>query len=107
MKGENLGEFEELILLAVRELGEAAHSSSIQTLLAQKANREVTLGAIYSALDRCQRKGLADSWLSETTGRRGGRPKRHYSTTEEGTEALRESRRIRDRLWHAGAESVP
>ena len=88
-----------MILLAVRQLGEQAHSSSIQTLLARSASREVTLGAVYSALDRCQRKGLADSWLSETTGPRGGRPKRHYGLTPDGEAALQESRRIREGLW--------
>lgn len=99
IKGQHMGEFEELILLAVRQLGEHAHSSGIQTLLARRANREVTLGAIYSALDRCQRKGLAESWLSESSGARGGRPKRHYRVTPEGEASLLESRRIREGLW--------
>lgn len=107
MKGERLGEFEELILLAVRQLGDEAHSSSIQTVLAEEAGREVTLGAIYSALDRCQRKGMADSWLAEPTAERGGRAKRHYAVTDEGEEALRKSRRVRERLWRAAAEGAP
>lgn len=99
MKGERLGEFEELVLLSVRQLGEEAHGSAIQEVLAERADREVTLGAIYAALDRAQRKGLADSWLGEPTAVRGGRAKRHYAVTPEGLEALEESRRIRDRLW--------
>lgn len=107
MKGERLGEFEELILLAVRGLGEEAHSSSIQTVLAETARREVTLGAIYSALDRCQRKGMADSWLAEPTAEPGGRAKRHYALTEEGEEALRQSRHIRERMWHTAPEGAP
>ena len=99
MKGERLGEFEELVLLCVRQLGDQAHGSGIQALLAQVAGREVTLGAIYAALDRVQRKGLADSWLGEPTPERGGRAKRHYAVTPAGEEALRESRLIRERLW--------
>jgi DNA-binding PadR family transcriptional regulator len=99
VKGERLGEFEELVLLSVRQLGEEAHGSMIQEVLAERADREVTLGAIYAALDRAQRKGLADSWLGEPTAVRGGRAKRHYAVTPEGLEALEESRRIRDRLW--------
>jgi DNA-binding PadR family transcriptional regulator len=99
MKGERLGEFEELVLLCVRQLREDAHGSNVQSLLAEEAGREVTLGAIYAALDRAQRKGLSESWLGEPTPERGGRAKRHYAVTKEGEAALRESRMIRERLW--------
>ena len=99
MKGERLGEFEELVLLAVRRLGEEAHAAAVQEVLAREAEREVTLGAIYTALDRSQRKGLAVSWLGEPTPERGGRAKRHYRLTEPGLEALRENRLVRDALW--------
>lgn len=99
MKGERLGEFEELVLLCVRQLGDDAHGASVQALLAERGDREVTLGAIYAGLDRAQRKGLAESWLGEPTATRGGRAKRHYAVTAEGEDALRESRRIRELLW--------
>ena len=99
MKGERLGEFEELILLSVRQLGEEAHGAAIQAVLAERAGREVTLGAIYAALDRAQRKGFAESWLGEPTAVRGGRAKRHYAVTPDGIDALEESRRVRDLLW--------
>lgn len=99
MKGERMGEFEELVLLCVRQLGKDAHGASLQALLAGRGNREVTLGAIYAALDRAQRKGLAKSWLGAPTATRGGRAKRHYAVTLAGEEALRESRRIRELLW--------
>ena len=105
MKGERLGEFEELVLLAVRQLGDEAHGSNVQALLAEQAGREVTLGAIYSALDRAQRKDMADSWLGQPTAERGGRAKRHYAVTEVGEEALRESRQVRERLWSEAAPS--
>lgn len=107
MKGERLGEFEELVLLSVRQLGEEAHGSSIQEVLAERADREVTLGAIYAALDRAQRKGLADSWLGEPTATRGGRAKRYYAVTPGGLAALEESRRIRDQLWARPGEAHP
>ena len=107
MKGERLGEFEELVLLAVRQLGEEAHGAAIQGVLAQSAGREVALGAIYAALDRTQRKGLADSWLGEPTAVRGGRAKRHYRVTREGELALEESRRVRELLWAAPAAARP
>ncbi|HZD06552.1 MAG TPA: PadR family transcriptional regulator [Longimicrobiales bacterium] len=107
MKGERLGEFEELVLLSVRQLGDAAHGSAIRDVLAERAGREVTLGAIYAALDRAQRKGLADSWLGEPTPVRGGRAKRHYAVTPQGLDALEESRRIRERLWAQPGEARP
>jgi len=99
MKGQRLGEFEEVVLLCVRHLGKEAHGSGIQALLAETAGREVTLGAIYAALDRAQRKGLADSWLGQPTAKRGGRAKRHYALTASGEDALLESRQVRERLW--------
>ena len=99
MKGERLGEFEELVLLCVRHLGEDAHGVGIQSALAELAGREVMLGAIYAALDRTQRKGYTNSWLGEPTPTRGGRAKRHYAVTVHGEEVLRESRRVREGLW--------
>lgn len=106
MKGERLGEFEELVLLAVRQLADEAHGSNIQMVLSDEADREVTLGAIYAAMDRAQRKGLADSWLGEPTPERGGRAKRHYAVTEAGEEALEASRAVRERLWDMAAEGA-
>lgn len=100
MKGKRLGEFEELVLLCVRQLDREAHGSGIQTLLAEVAAREVTLGAIYAALDRIQRKGLAESWMGEPSAHRGGKARRHYAVTAKGEAALRESRLIRERLWN-------
>lgn len=106
MKGERLGEFEELVLLCVRGLGRKAYGSSIQTLLAEHSGREVSLGAIYSALDRAQRKGLVRSWLGEPTAAVGGRGKRHYAVTGEGEAQLKESRTLRERLWATIPEAV-
>jgi DNA-binding PadR family transcriptional regulator len=106
MKGKRLGEFEELVLLCVRQLDTEAHGSGIQALLAEVAGREVTLGAIYAALDRIQRKGLADSWMGEPSAHRGGKARRLYAVTPQGEAALRESRLIRERLWNpTGATS--
>jgi len=99
VEGERLGEFEELVILCVKGLGEEAYGTAIQTALAEEGDREVTLGAIYSALDRAQRKGFIDSWLGEPTAKRGGRAKRHYAVTAEGDEALRHTREIREQLW--------
>jgi DNA-binding PadR family transcriptional regulator len=102
MKGDYLGEFEELVLLAVRTLGDDATGSSIQELLVQQAERRASLGAIYAVLDRGHRKRLVESWLGEPAPVPGGRSRRHYALTDRGEAALRESRRVRDALWRAG-----
>jgi DNA-binding PadR family transcriptional regulator len=102
MKGDNLGEFEELVLLAVRARGEDATGATIQEELERRAGRAVALGAIYAALDRGERKGLVTSWLGEPQRRPGGRRRRHYAVTKQGERALSESRRVRESLWHAG-----
>lgn len=106
MKGDNLGEFEELVLLAVRGLQAEATGAGIQELLARQARRRPALGAIYAALDRAQRKGLIRSWLGEPTPVAGGRARRHYGVTPEGESALRETRRIRERLWEEAPKAA-
>jgi DNA-binding PadR family transcriptional regulator len=102
MKGDYLGEFEELVLLAVRTLGADATGSRIQELLELEADRRASLGAIYAVLDRGHRKRLVESWLGKPAPVPGGRSRRHYALTEAGEAALRESRRVRDALWRAG-----
>ncbi len=92
-------QFEELTLLCVRQLGPEAHGAGVQRALTEQGGYEVTLGAIYAALDRAQRKGMTKSWLGEPTAARGGRAKRHYAVTPKGEEALRMSREIREHLW--------
>ena len=72
MKGERLGEFEELTLLAVLALGERAYGVPVQELIEQEAGREVTLGAVYAALERMECKGLLRSSLSDAIAERGG-----------------------------------
>jgi DNA-binding PadR family transcriptional regulator len=99
VKGERLGEFEELVLLCVRQLGDDAYGAAIQEMLRVSAGREVTLGAIYAALDRTVRKGLAKSWMGDPAPVRGGRAKRFYALTAEGEQALLETRIIRELLW--------
>lgn len=102
MKGERLGEFEELILLAIRARADDASGLGVQAALEQGTDRRVSLGAIYSALDRLARKGMVTSWLGDPTPVRGGRRKRYYALTDVGLEQLEAARRVRDRLWKAG-----
>jgi DNA-binding PadR family transcriptional regulator len=99
MTEPRLREFEELVLLSVLIASPEAHGPSLQKVLAAEAGRDVSLGAIYTALERLTKKGLVSSELGEPTPVRGGRRKRHYTLTERGLEVVREARRIRERLW--------
>jgi PadR family transcriptional regulator PadR len=94
-----LREFEELVLLSVLAAGPEAYGAAIQRVLDQEARRAVTLGAIYTALDRLTRKGLVRSEMGEPTPVRGGRRKRHYEVTPAGLEQVAAIRRVRERLW--------
>ena len=99
MSGTHLREFEELVLLAVLVAGPDAYGASLQEVLDAEAGRAVSLGAIYTALDRLARKGLVSSELGEPTPVRGGRRKRHYEVTSMGLEEVKAIRRIRARMW--------
>ncbi len=113
MRGTNLREFEELVLLSVRMNDEDASGNTIQRILDVEAGRAVSIGAIYTALDRLARKGLVESWLGEPTPVRGGRRKRHYRLTPAGLKQLTEIHRIRNSMWSkmdpdaAGKEVTP
>ena len=99
MKGERLGEFEEMVLLAVCNLHPDAYGVSIQETLHTQAERAASIGAIYAALDRLHRKGFVDSRVGGATKERGGRRKRFYQVTNAGLAALAASREVRERLW--------
>jgi PadR family transcriptional regulator PadR len=94
-----LREFEELVLLSVLIAGDEAYGVSIQRILEEDAGRAVSLGAIYTALDRLSQKGLVRSELGEPTPVRGGRRKRYYALTQAGLAQVREARRVRETMW--------
>jgi len=102
-KGQFLGEFEQLVLLAVARLGEQAYGAAIRQETESRAEREVTVGAIYATLERLESKGYlvrrAGSATPERGGSGGGRPKRFFAITRTGILALEASRRMLDRMW--------
>jgi DNA-binding PadR family transcriptional regulator len=99
MRGEHLGELEELVLLSVCSLGDGAYGVNVQQLIESRARRVVTLGAVYSALDRLQRKRLLTSRILAGVPERGGRRKRVFAATPAGIEAIEQVRRAREALW--------
>ncbi|MVM37622.1 PadR family transcriptional regulator [Spirosoma sp. HMF3257] len=103
MKGTYLGEFEEVVLLAVAIRSGDAYGATVVTEIEQQMNRSVNLGAVHSALNRLGEKGLVTSELGGMTAERGGRRKRLYSVTAAGRRALQEIRQVRNQMW----ESIP
>jgi DNA-binding PadR family transcriptional regulator len=93
-----LGEFEQLVLLALARLGDRAYGIAVRDEIAREANRSVTVAAVYKALWRLDEKGLVASALGEPTAIRGGRRKRIYRLNADGREALRVSVRAVARL---------
>jgi DNA-binding PadR family transcriptional regulator len=86
-----LGEFEQLVLLALIRLGENSYGVSVQQEIAKRARREVSLGSVYKTLLRLEDKGLVVSRPGEPTAQRGGRRKKHYRILPAGTRELRRS----------------
>ncbi len=94
----NLGEFEQLILLAILRLGDEAYGVTIRAELADRAGRVVAPGAMYTALERLEAKGLVASRMGDPTPQRGGRAKRYVTVTAAGVKALRRSVQAYERL---------
>lgn len=94
-----LGEFEQMVLLALLKLGDQAYGASIRQLLDQQVGRDVALGALYSTLERLEKKAMVTSRMGEATPQRGGRPKRYFDVTAKGVQALKEVRQAMNTLW--------
>jgi DNA-binding PadR family transcriptional regulator len=101
----HLGEFEQMVMLAILHVGDGAYGLAIRQELEQRTGREVSHGAAYVTLERLVKKGLVETWMGEPTPQRGGRSKRHFSVTPAGVEALRESHRAMQSL-RSGLEEI-
>jgi PadR family transcriptional regulator PadR len=101
MKGDRLGEFEELTLLAVKAIDTQAYGVPVQQFVEKATGRNVAMGAVYAALERLERKGYLRSAMSEPSPERGGKSKRLYDVTPAGMQTLREIKRVRERMWRA------
>ena len=102
MKGDRLGEFEELTLLAVCAIsasGDDVYGVPVQQFVEKQTGRDVTMGAVYSALDRLEDKGYVRSVMGEAAQKRGGKRKRLFEATPPGLKVVRELRRVRERIW--------
>ena len=89
--GQMLGEFEQVVLLAVLGAGDDAYGIPVRDEIARRTRRRVSLGAVYKTLTRLEDKRLVTSRIGEPTARRGGRRTRCYVVTAAGQRALRAS----------------
>ena len=85
-----LGEFEYLLLTAAVRLGEDAYGAAIRQAIEHATGRGCSIGALYTTLDRLERKALIKTWMGDPTPERGGRPKRHVRVTAKGLKAATE-----------------
>jgi DNA-binding PadR family transcriptional regulator len=100
-----LGEFEQMVLLAILQQGDRAFALEVRREIESSAGRKVSRGAFYTTLDRLEGKGMV-VWQEETpTDIRRSGPLRLYQVTPAGLKALRESRRALDALSR-GLDSV-
>jgi DNA-binding PadR family transcriptional regulator len=105
VKGDYLGEFEQIILLALIRLRDQAYGMTIRQEIEKRTGRQVSIGAAYATLDRLEEKGYVTSYLGAPTATRGGRSKRYFKLTSSGAAALNRSRRALEQMW-AGVDPI-
>jgi DNA-binding PadR family transcriptional regulator len=93
-----LGEFEQVVLLAILRLGDGAYGVPIRQEIAACTDREPAPGALYTTLERLEDKGLVRSRFGDPTPERGGRAKRYFLVTPRGVDALARAQRSYQRL---------
>lgn len=100
-----LGDFEQIVLLAVHQQHGTGYSVSIADEVEKRAGWSISLGAVYATLDRLEKKGFVISRLGDPTPERGGRPKRFYEMKAPGILALSQAWEANRRRW-ANAEAL-
>lgn len=99
MKNKGLGEFEELVLLAVCILNDEAYGITVKEEVEKHTGRSILLGAVHITLYRLQDKGLLKSKLGGNTDKRGDRRKRLFTVSEMGMRQLRAAREVKQEMW--------
>jgi PadR family transcriptional regulator PadR len=102
----NLGEFEEIVMLSIGVLGENAYGLAIKEYIESRLRRSVSMGALHTGLYRLEQKGYLKSKLGKPTSVRGGKPKRFFIVTGGGQKALKKVMESRQQLWNDIPEGV-
>ena len=102
----HLGEFELLLLLALLQAKDEVYGVQIRAVIEERTGRTVSPGAVYTALDRLERRHLVSSRLGDPTPQRGGKRKRYYRIASAGATLLRQSQQELARMAR-GAHPEP
>lgn len=95
----NLGEFEEIVMLTIGVLGDNAYGLAIKKEIEGRLHRSVSMGALHTGLYRLEEKGYLNSKLGKPTNVRGGKPKRFFQVTAKGQRVLIKMMESRQGLW--------
>jgi PadR family transcriptional regulator, regulatory protein PadR len=96
---EHLGDFEQIVLLALLRLGENAYGVPVRREIEERTGRSLTVGALYRTLDRLEEKGYGSSRIGDPIPERGGRAKRFFRVDALGIRALSRTRRELSAMW--------
>ena len=99
MSREALGEFEQLVLLAIVHLGDEVYGVPIADEIERRTGRAVSPAAVYVTLRRLEDKGLLESAMSAPKAERGGKARRCVRVTPAGLASLRAARQVLDSMW--------
>ena len=99
MKKYQLGEFEEIVILTIGVLYKEAYGVAIKKEIEARLKRNVSMGALHTALGRLEDKGYIKSHEGESTEERAGRPKKYFQITALGKKAMEYTKDTRDQLW--------
>jgi PadR family transcriptional regulator PadR len=103
MPRESLGQFEQLVMLAILHLAgsgeDDVYGVPIVDEIERRTARQISRVAVYIALRRLEQKGLVSTWMGDPTQERGGKSRRCVKVTRAGLQALRESRHAVDQMW--------
>jgi DNA-binding PadR family transcriptional regulator len=106
MKKYQLGEFEELVMIAIAILNNNAYSVAIKDEIESRMARTVSMGAMHTALRRMEEKGYLRSYSGDSNEDRAGRPKCYFEITALGKKALQYTKVTRDELWRAIPKTI-
>jgi len=97
---------EEICLIAIWHLKDEAYGVKIRKKIKELTGHSLILGTLYNMLEQMMRKGYVTSRKGEPTFQRGGHNKVYYCLTEDGESALREARKLHEKLWNTVPESA-
>ena len=98
-RGKYLGEFEQLVLLAVARLDDGPYGMSIRREIEERSGRHVAIGAVYATLERLLDKGYVRAHKGDTSPERDGRARKFFALTASGADVLEEARGLQESMW--------